>query len=89
MPDIEHRSQTGGTTQRARRVTVRVTCRSCLHEWPSKVALWQLCLLTNTGLLIDQRKGDVPLVRLRWRCTECGSRRTDMLIMPNEAVLRP
>jgi hypothetical protein len=39
--------------------------------------------------LIDQGKGDTPLVHLRWRCSDCGSRRINVLVAPNDDVLRP
>ena len=30
--------------------------------------------------LIDQGKGDVPLTKLRFRCSNCGSDRTDFVV---------
>lgn len=69
---------TAHTTLRAGYVRGRLTCRSCLHARAADLR----------GLIAAGR-GDVPLVRLRWRCAHCGHRRIDALVAPSDAVLRP
>jgi hypothetical protein len=36
--------------------------------------------------LIDAGRGDVPLIDLRYRCTKCGSARTDWVVASKRAV---
>jgi hypothetical protein len=57
------------TTLRARYVAVRLTCWSCRH--------WRHADLQK---LIDEGRGDVPLIHLRRRCANCGNRRIDMVV---------
>ena len=54
------------STLQARYVRVLLTCWHCRHQ-------------TDEDLqgLMDAGRGDTPLVRLRWRCSNCGSRRVD------------
>jgi hypothetical protein len=30
--------------------------------------------------LVDEGKGDIPIINLRFRCTNCGSRLTDCVV---------
>ena len=46
-----------------------VWCKACHHR---TYADWQR--------LIDAGRGDVPIVKLRWRCVACGSRMTDAVV---------
>jgi hypothetical protein len=40
--------------------------------------------------LVDAGNGDdVPLVQLRFRCSYCGHRDVDVLVVPKERVLGP
>ena len=39
--------------------------------------------------LIDDGRGDVPLIHLRFRCSYCGHRNIDALVTPKERVLGP
>lgn len=40
--------------------------------------------------IIDAGRGDVPLIHLRYRCTNCGSARTDWVVHTRSAVsVRP
>jgi hypothetical protein len=55
------------TTLQARYVRVMLTCWSCRHQRDAALEA-----------LIADGRGDVPLVRLRWRCNRCGLRRIGM-----------
>jgi hypothetical protein len=48
---------------------VHVWCKSCHHAQDADLE----------GLVAGGR-GDVPLVRMRWRCGNCGSRLTDSVV---------
>jgi len=48
---------------------VHVWCKSCRH---SKDA--------DLNALIVAGRGDVPLIRIKWRCGNCGSRLTDFIV---------
>jgi hypothetical protein len=51
------------------RQALRVWCKACRHR---AFGDWQR--------LIDAGKGDVPIVKLKWRCSACGSRLTDAVM---------
>jgi hypothetical protein len=36
--------------------------------------------------LVDAGHGDVPLTQLRFRCSNCGSRRTDWVVTARSAI---
>jgi len=36
--------------------------------------------------LVDAGRGDVPLIELRWRCANCGSRLTDFVCTGRSAI---
>jgi hypothetical protein len=76
-PD-DHEVPTPRSTLAARCVDLQVKCRSCLR-------------MRNVDLqaLIDAGKGDVPLVHLRFRCSYCGHRGCDALVVPKERVPQP
>ena len=57
-----HGLPTPRTTLAASYVAVLVWCKSCRHQAPA-----------DMQELIDAGKGDVPLTRLRFRCSNCRS----------------
>lgn len=65
------------STLRARYVCVLLTCWSCRHQ-------------RGAGLEVPiaADRGDVPLVRLRWRSGRSGAPRIDMVCTSN-ALVRP
>ena len=48
---------------------VHVWCKSCRHAKDADLAA-----------LVAAGKGDVPLIQLRWRCGNCGSRLTEFIV---------
>ena len=66
MTDATHGLPTPRTTLRARYVSLLVWCKHQAHA--------------DLQALIDQGKGDVPLTRLKFRCSNCGSDRTDFVV---------
>jgi hypothetical protein len=48
---------------------VHVWCKSCRHAKDA-----------NLAALIDAGCGDVPLVQMKWRCGNCGSRLTEFIV---------
>ncbi len=57
------------TTLAASYVMVLVWCKSCRHQAQA-----------DMQKLIDTGMGDVPLTRLRFRCSNCGSSLTDFVV---------
>jgi len=55
---------------------LQVWCKSCHHTRDA-----------DFHHLIDIGKGETPLIRLRWRCSRCGSQLTDSAISGSH--LRP
>ncbi len=78
MSDAHEDLPTARTTLRARYVDLSLHCRSCLR---SRTADMQA--------LIDDGRGDVPLIHLRFRCSYCGHRNIDVQVTPRERVLGP
>jgi hypothetical protein len=66
---------TAHTTLRAGFLCVLVWCKACHHQAPA-----------DLQAIIDSGRGDVPMKDLRFRCTECGSRRTDSVVMALDAL---
>jgi hypothetical protein len=64
------------TTLRCRYVRVLLTCWSCKHQRDADLVR-----------LIAAGRGDTPLVQLRWRCANCGSRRIDMVCTSHAGVV--
>ena len=60
---------TARTTLRAGYVRMLVFCNSCRHQADS-----DLEAIVNSG------RGDVPLTELRFRCSQCGTDRTDFVV---------
>jgi hypothetical protein len=65
-PADAHELPTPRSTLQARYVAVLLTCRSCLRN-------------ANLEALVDGR-GDMPLIELRWRCSNCRSRLVDFVV---------
>jgi hypothetical protein len=64
------------TTLCARYLDVLVRCKgSCRHRAPA-----------DLQKLVDTGYGDVPLSRLRFRCSNCGNRRTDWVVTARSAI---
>jgi hypothetical protein len=73
--DAYHDLPTPRTTLRARYAELLVWCQGgCRHQAP-----------VNLQALIEAGKGDVPLIHLRFRCSGCGSSRTDSVITSKTA----
>jgi hypothetical protein len=66
------------TTLRAEYVRVHLSCRGCQRHRDA-----------DLSALIDAGCGDVPLVELRWRCSECRSARIDMVCMSKDSAVVP
>jgi hypothetical protein len=70
MTDAYYGLPTPRTTLRARYVTLLVWCKGgCQHQAEA-----------DLQKLIDAGRGDVPLTHLRFRCSNCGSDRTDFVV---------
>ena len=56
-----------------------VFCKACHHQAPA-----------DLQSIIDSGRGGVPLKDLKFRCTKCGSRLTDHVVMSRDALaVRP
>ncbi len=73
-----HELPTPRTTLRARYVRVLVWCKACRHRRDA-----------DLQGLVDAGRGDVPLVHLRFRCSNCGSGLTDFVVTATEATGLP
>ena len=61
---------------RARYVSLLVWCKGgCQHQAEA-----------DLQKLIDAGRGDVPLTKLRFRCSNCGSDRTDSVVTSRGAT---
>ena len=56
-------------TLRTGYVRVQVYCNSCRHQADA-----------DLRALVLRGQGDVPLTELRFRCSQCGSDRTDFVV---------
>jgi hypothetical protein len=74
----QHELPTPRTTLRARYVRVLVWCKACRHRRDA-----------DLQGLVDAGRGDVPLVHLRFRCANCGSRLTDFVVTATEETGQP
>ena len=59
---------TARTTLRTGYERVLVFCKSCRHQADA-----------DLQVIIDTGRGDVPLTELRFRCSQCGTDRTDFV----------
>ena len=50
-------------------VRLIIWCKACRHQ-----------IEMEFRKIVDQGKGDVPVVKLRFRCESCGSRLTDCVV---------
>ena len=57
------------TTLRTGYVRVLVWCKACRHRRDA-----------DLQALVDAGRGDVPLIQLRFRCSNCGSQLTDFVV---------
>ena len=57
---------------------VHVWCKSCHHAKDADLAA-----------LVAGGRGDVPLIRTKWRCGNCGSRLTDFIVAGSHMSGRP
>jgi hypothetical protein len=64
------------TTLASRYVRVLLTCWHRRHQADADL----------DALVAAGGRGDVPLVRLRWRCGRCGSRLTDWVCTSRDAI---
>lgn len=54
---------------------LHVWCKACQHQAQA-----------DLQAIIDRGRGDVPLKDLKFRCAQCGSRRTDAVMMGKGGV---
>jgi hypothetical protein len=57
------------STLRSRYARVLVWCKACRHQVDA-----------DLQALVDADRGDVPLIELRFRCSNCGGRLTDWVV---------
>ena len=74
----QHELPTPRTTPRTGYVRVLVWCKSCRHRRDA-----------DLRALVDAGRGDVPLVELRFRCSNCASTLTDFVVTSTEETGRP
>jgi hypothetical protein len=60
---------TARTTLRTGYVRVLVFCNSCRHQADA-----------DLQAIVDAGRGDVPLTELQFRCSQCGTDRTDFVV---------
>jgi hypothetical protein len=65
------------STLRARYVRVLVWCKACRHQADA-----------DLQALVGAPHGDVPLTRLRFRCTSCDSWLTDFVLTSDQRTIR-
>ena len=75
MRDDHHELPSRRSTLRSGCVWVLVWCKSCRHRRDA-----------DLQALVDAGRGDVPLVDLRFGCSNCGSRLTDFVVTATEAT---
>jgi hypothetical protein len=57
-------------TLAARYVRVLLTCWHCRHQADA-----------DLRRLVEAGRGDVPLIRMHWRCGNCGSRLIEFIVV--------
>jgi hypothetical protein len=57
------------STLRSHYARVLVWCKACRHRRKA-----------DLQALVDSGRGDVPLIKLRFRCSNCGGRLTDWVV---------
>jgi hypothetical protein len=89
---IDHRNSQHD--HRARWISARITLptpNTTLHSGNHLLVWCETCRRQETAdlqRLIEAGKGDVPLTKLRFWCTNCGSRLTDSVVTGGEAVVK-
>ena len=68
---------TASTTLRTGYVRVLVFCNSCRHHADA-----------DLQAIVDAGRGDVPLTELRFRCSQCGTDRTDFVVTSRDQIPR-
>jgi hypothetical protein len=68
---------TARTTLHTKYVRVLVFCNSCRHQADA-----------DLQAIVDAGRGDVSLTKLRFRCSRCGTDRTDFVVTSRD-VVRP
>lgn len=61
---------TPNTMLRAHYLRLLLTCQACHHQTDA-----------DLQALVDSGRGDVTLIKLRWRCSRCGHRKIDAVVM--------
>jgi hypothetical protein len=69
VSDTDTSLPTPRSTLRSRYARVLVWCKACRHQREA-----------DLQALADAGRGDVPLIKLRFRCSNCGSRLTDWVV---------
>ena len=70
MTDAHRGLPTPRTTLRARYATLLVWCKGgCQHQADA-----------DLQTLVESGRGDVPMIHLKFRCSNCGSDRTDFVV---------
>jgi hypothetical protein len=69
VTDDHYKLPTPRTALAARYVRVLVFCRSCRHQADA-----------DLQAIVESGGGDVPLSELRFRCSQCGTYRTDFVV---------
>jgi hypothetical protein len=77
MTEDHHELPTPRTTLAAHYARVLVFCRSCRHQADA-----------DLSALVDAGRGDVSLIHLRFRCSQCGTGNTDFVV-PSKDNPRP
>lgn len=62
----------------ARRLRLMVQCEACHHQQDA-----------DLKALVAAGRGDVPLAKLRFRCSRCGSRKTDWQVAARRSDEKP
>jgi hypothetical protein len=66
---------TARTTLRTGYVRVLVFCNSCRHQADA-----------DLRAIVEAGRSDVPLTELRFRCSQCGTDRTDFVVTSRDVV---
>ena len=72
-PDAYHDLPTPRATVRSRHVRVLVICNTCNHHEGA-----------DPQAIVGEGRGDVLLSKVRFRCPQCGSARTDFVMVARD-----
>jgi hypothetical protein len=73
VTEDHHELPTPRTALAGSYVRVLVFCRSCRHQRDA-----------DRAALVDAGRGDVPLIHLRFRCSQCGTGNTGFVVMSRD-----